>query len=291
MVRYLNHGQKAPNARRCIKTPRVHASRFHRDWVRKHRAPKGALRHQRPDGERPKMRCQIAPSTKRCIKTRFRDILVLSRFRCQKAPSAKRCIKTRGQIPQRRSGREVRKHRAPKGALRRLATSLRRCGRLSVRKHRAPKGALRPRNRRSARDSSSVLSQKAPSAKRCIKTGALTPFLTAAITRQKAPSGQNFARNSLLSTLHHLFEAAEFQRSDFKHRTKRLVITCNIFEELSAARTKRHIKTGCRLPIRGRRPGRVRKHRAPDGALRPAWWLFVESRRRPSESTERQKVH
>ena len=157
--------------------------------------------------------------------------------------------------------------------------------------------------------------QKAPSAKRCIKTGALTPFLTAAITRQKAPSairciktvvhhqqcgsgygqkapsGQNFARNSLLSTLHHLFEAAEFQRSDFKHRTNRLVITCNIFEELSAARTKRHIKTGCRLPIRGRRPGRVRKHRAPDGALRPAWWLFVESRRRPSESTERQKVH
>ena len=160
--------QKAPSAKRCIKTRGQIPQRRSGREVRKHRAPKGALRHQRPDGERPKMRCQIAPSTKRCIKTRFRDILVLSRFRCQKAPSAKRCIKTRGQIPQRRSGREVRKHRAPKGALRRLATSLRRCGRLSVRKHRAPLGALRPHPVRGIVHY--LTRQKAPSAIRCIKT-------------------------------------------------------------------------------------------------------------------------
>ena len=68
---------------------------------------------------------------------------------------------------------------------------------------------------------------------------------------QKAPSGQNFARNSLLSTLHQLLEAAEFQRSDFKHRNNRPVITCNIFKEPSVARTKRSIKTVSALNTRG----------------------------------------
>ena len=96
-----------------------------------------------------------------------------------------------------------------------------------VRKHRAPKGALRQHNRveREVND----------------------------FRRQKAPSGQNFARNSLLSTLHQLLEVAEFQRSDFKHRNNRPVITCNNFEEPSVARTKRSIKTVSALNARGYR--------------------------------------
>ena len=68
--------------------------------VRKHRAPKGALRlriRERID----ELSCvgQKAPSTKRCIKTRT---LWRSRVRdhpSQKAPSAKRCIKTREAVP------------------------------------------------------------------------------------------------------------------------------------------------------------------------------------------------
>ena len=37
-------GQKAPSAKRCIKTPSRDRSWRHRMCVRKHRAPKGALR-------------------------------------------------------------------------------------------------------------------------------------------------------------------------------------------------------------------------------------------------------
>ena len=62
----------------------------------------------------------------------------------------------------------VRKHRAPKGALRRAAG---RCEAMlhDVRKHRAPKGALRRDEPRRA-VLHEVAGQKAPSAKRCIKT-------------------------------------------------------------------------------------------------------------------------
>ena len=64
--------------------------------VRKHRAPKGALRLQHHAALR-------------------RD-----EFR-QKAPSAKRCIKTCDERLFDVAGNLVRKHRAPKGALRRLS--------------------------------------------------------------------------------------------------------------------------------------------------------------------------
>ena len=84
---------------------------------------------------------------------------------------------------------------------------------------------------------------------------------------QKAASAPNFARNSLLLTPYQLSEIAEFQRSDFKRRNNRPGITCNIFAEPSAARTKRCIKTAKSSSLDHRR-SRVRKHRAPKGALR-----------------------
>ena len=86
--------QKAPSAKRCIKTPSHVQADTHVPFVRKHRAPKGALR----------LHCagvigllslrQKAPSAKRCIKTALFYLSVLVVFLCQKAPSAKRCIKT-----------------------------------------------------------------------------------------------------------------------------------------------------------------------------------------------------
>ena len=145
----------------------------------------------------------------------------------QKAPSAKRCIKTivprgsrgSGSVPSESAERQ-------KGALRHVDGS---CLSFSM-----------------------VLSQKAPSAKRCIKTcsSRSTDF---GRVGQKAPSGKNFARNSLLSTLHQLLEIAEFQRFDFKRRNNRMGITCNIFAEPSVARTKRRIKTVSALNTRGYR--------------------------------------
>ena len=87
----------------------------------------------------------------------------------QKAPSAKRCIKTarNGTRPPRRVS--VRKHRAPKGALRLDNRIIRHDSEDKVRKHRAPKGALRP-TKLSYTPFLLLFRQKAPSAKRCIKT-------------------------------------------------------------------------------------------------------------------------
>ena len=87
--------QKAPSAKRCIKTTVPSAGRQWPIRVRKHRAPKGALRPR-------------ANATDK-------DFATL----CQKAPSAKRCIKTPRSCRTRQScTSSVRKHRAPKGALR-----------------------------------------------------------------------------------------------------------------------------------------------------------------------------
>ena len=64
------HSQKAPSAKRRIKTIRCRASARHGGCVRKHRAPKGALRHvEERDRSIPVFLCQKAPSTKRRIKT------------------------------------------------------------------------------------------------------------------------------------------------------------------------------------------------------------------------------
>ena len=138
---------------------------------------------------------QKAPSAKRCIKTgRFS----WSRFRargCQEAPSAKRCIKTVKEGLAAVFGLGVRQHRAPKGALRHLHARLDVAPVRLVRKHRAPKGALRPVSHdhqetvlgewsesaerqkvhqdmtgRGIMRKSRIGGQKAPSAKRRIKT-------------------------------------------------------------------------------------------------------------------------
>ena len=118
----LTTRQKAPSAKRCIKTLGCRGLEgVGVCLVRKHRAPKGALR-----------RFNVRPHT-------------VSACEGQKAPSAKRCIKTWGAGTFRRGGSEcVRKHRAPKGALGPLAHGVAEIpGERGVRKHRAPKGALR----------------------------------------------------------------------------------------------------------------------------------------------------
>ena len=88
-----------------------------RHHVRKHRAPKGALRRVSVSESTFSSFCQKAPSAKRCIKTAGLDQSRQRWDSVQKAPSAKRCIKT-GLCPQCRvCCWWVRKHRAPKGAL------------------------------------------------------------------------------------------------------------------------------------------------------------------------------
>ena len=90
----IDVGQKAPSAKRCIKTDaRNGAHRVRDSCVRKHQAPKGALRRQLP------------------MPSYFTS-------RSQKAPSAKRCIKTGQHVRDSELLSIVRKHRAPKGALR-----------------------------------------------------------------------------------------------------------------------------------------------------------------------------
>ena len=136
--------QKAPSAKRCIKTGRVHLGRIHAR-VRKHRAPKGALRHHQQHGSTHQERQrQKAPSAKRCIKTcvyYFRVGEQLRHVRKHRAP--KGALRPGRFGPPGSVSSTVRKHRAPKGALRRGWE----CGRGfsfgGVRKHRAPKGALR----------------------------------------------------------------------------------------------------------------------------------------------------
>ena len=117
--------QKAPSAKRCIKTKNHSSSGYVVHYVRKHRAPKGALR-------------------RRSVVS-----ITFSIMMGQKAPSAKRCIKTTTTCRECNSVEQVRKHRAPKGALRREV------------------GLLFVGER---------VRQKAPSAKRCIKTRRSRPL-------------------------------------------------------------------------------------------------------------------
>ena len=62
--------------------------------VRKHRAPKGALRLLRHRAGGLVFGGQKAPSAKRCIKTQKKLFRFDQDMDGQKAPSAKRCIKT-----------------------------------------------------------------------------------------------------------------------------------------------------------------------------------------------------
>ena len=113
-------------------------------WVRKHRAPKGALRHEGNAcaAMRSFVRKHRAP--KGALRLRVEHPCVHFNLVGQKAPSAKRCIKTRRRHCAGWSCRHcVRKHRAPKGALRPNDAGLMPEPVSSVRMHRAPNGALR----------------------------------------------------------------------------------------------------------------------------------------------------
>ena len=61
--------------------------------VRKHPAPEGALRRRTRQVKQGDVRCQKAPSTRRCIKTSPSPMRRIVSLR-QKAPSTRRCIKT-----------------------------------------------------------------------------------------------------------------------------------------------------------------------------------------------------
>ena len=132
--------------------------------VRKHRAPKGALRHV--------LNCVLGSRLGNVRKHRApkgalrltASVRAKARV-CQKAPSAKRCIKTHPSPPATHPAHPVRKHRAPKGALRPDALTV---------------------------GSRSTQGQKAPSNKRCIKT---SPFehgqccVTVVVRKHRAPKG------------------------------------------------------------------------------------------------------
>ena len=138
--------QKASSAKSWIKTSSIDTIASKSSTVRKHRAPKGALRlhHSLPC-------CRVLFHVRkhRAPKGALRrddeagTITQVERLTSQKAPSAKRCIKTRLQGALSAQARHVIKHRAPKGALRQQVTRL-------VQRE--------------------FCRQKAPSAKRCIKT-------------------------------------------------------------------------------------------------------------------------
>ena len=165
MVSYPS--QKAPSAKRCIKTSKHMLIKHIHHQVRKHRAPNGALRRE--------------PS----------DVGVEADVRGQKAPSAKRCIKTRSLSRSRGARLTVRKHRAPKGALRHHIKCNQRIRTFDVRKHRAPKGALRP-VQEPRQPLCRSFGQKAPSAKRCIKTtsrASSSDVRETLVRKHRAPKG------------------------------------------------------------------------------------------------------
>ena len=137
--------QKAPSAKRCIKTP---SSPIHRDG--------------------PSCR-QKAPSAKRRIKTATGRSCRCVPFSCQKAPSTKRRIKTYSPFPYSSPHCVSQKAPSVKRYIKTPAGGWR-CGQeVRVRKHRAPKGALR-HTLGEERDNTAANGQKAPSAKRCIRT-------------------------------------------------------------------------------------------------------------------------
>ena len=137
--------------------------------VRKHRAPKGALRRDGTGAFTHHVPSQKAPSAKRCIKTWSCRLWAWMWFRVRKHRAPKGALRPAIRGHRSRDGQRVRKHRAPKGALRQILVTPLLHLFCPVRKHRAPKGALRllpP----ACPPVFSFASQKAPSAKRCIKT-------------------------------------------------------------------------------------------------------------------------
>ena len=137
-------------------------------WVRKHRAPKGALRQVVESCFCESVERQQAASAKRRIKTR--------------GSSLRGCVRLLSESTERQTAHQderlhfllcyvclpVRKQRAPKGALRLHHFHERADVERGIRKHRAPNGALRRHD--CVALTARAACQKAPSAKRCIRT-------------------------------------------------------------------------------------------------------------------------
>ena len=210
----------------------------------------------------------------------------------QKAPSAKRCIKTwLTHNARARRNRWVRKHRAPKGGLRQPSPSSS-GSRCPVRKHRAPKGALR---RPSGKTSTGLLQlvgkHRAPK-------GALRNHVEYAI-RPIGGNGQNTpsAKRCIKTACGH---AGYRQRWCQKAPSAKRCIKTRIKHRASAQgeiRVRKHrAPNGALRPIgphdsvRCRLPD-VRKHRAPNGALRHIKAVFPELLDDLSESAKRHKAH
>ena len=115
--------QKAPSAIRCIKTARAPPPSGEKKWnVRKHRAPKGALRLMWISSMKSSVSLSVRKhrAPKGALRLGDLDVALVEVGVRQKAPSAKRCIKTtKRQCRVEHRRKYVRKHRAPKGALRR----------------------------------------------------------------------------------------------------------------------------------------------------------------------------
>ena len=102
----------------ALRPPRRARSARCRSRVRKHRAPNGALRQWSLFGDHREtihVRKHRAPIGALRLKHGYH---LFPKRKGQKAPSAKRCIKTFGWETWRNGNSEVRKHRAPNGALR-----------------------------------------------------------------------------------------------------------------------------------------------------------------------------
>ena len=162
-------GQKTPSAKRCIKAKEPIACNDTPVQVRKHRTPKGALRIVTKEVPLALHLRQKAPSTKRCIKTHLVANVIDFAINSQKAPSAKRCINT-SPYPQRSSPQytRVRKHRAPKGALRHAASWG--TGRSTGRSESTERQKVHSDGDRREVNRGGEGHEKAPSAKRCIRT-------------------------------------------------------------------------------------------------------------------------
>ena len=131
--------------------------------------------------------CQIAPSAKRCIKTGRRSGFLLNFSASQKATSAKRCIKT--PVPRQDGHVFVPSESTEHQKVHQDQNFLAVCYEVrEVRKHRAPNGALR--HRQDGLAARVIGGQKAPSAKRCIKTFATSAWTSLSCPCQKAPSAK-----------------------------------------------------------------------------------------------------
>ena len=194
-------------------------------------------------------------------------------------------------MPEEEQNLPVRKHRAPKGALRRGFRGRRRRG-CGVRKHRAPKGALRPVTD-DLPDLVHVLCQKAPIAKRCIKTGPprSTPGRQQPLVRKhRAPKGALRHTRAGNDVLHQPIVRKHRAPKGALRPVHRILLHGGNHGVRKHRAPKGASRPVHRVLLHGGNHG-VRKHRASKGALRPRHPSELLLTVSWSESTERQKVH